>query len=90
VTAGDPHDEELPAWSLPAAEVERVRLASRWPHPVTREWAWGEGTGRGVRVCIVDSGIDPEHPDVGAVQRSVSAAAAEDGAAVRIRMRRRA
>jgi subtilisin family serine protease len=82
VTAGDPHEEELPAWSLPAAEVERVRLDARWPHPLTREWAWGDGAGRGVRVCIVDSGIETDHPAVGDVQRSVSAAATEDGVVV--------
>ncbi|HWH01951.1 MAG TPA: S8 family serine peptidase [Pilimelia sp.] len=31
------------------------------PHPVTREWAWGAATGRGVRVCVVDSGVDATH-----------------------------
>ncbi len=34
---------------------------------VTPEWAWGGATGRGVRVCVVDSGVDADHPLVGAV-----------------------
>ncbi|WP_084714511.1 S8 family serine peptidase [Streptacidiphilus rugosus] len=35
------------------------------PDPVDRDWAWGPATGRGVRVCIVDSGVDPTSPQVG-------------------------
>lgn len=33
------------------------------PRPVTRDWAWGGRTeGRGVRVCLIDSGVDTTHP----------------------------
>ena len=60
--------EELPAWSLPADAVERIALPSTWPDPVTREWALGGSTGKGVRVCILDSGIEAGHPAVGAVE----------------------
>ncbi len=28
------------------------------------EWAWGRATGRGVRVAVVDSGIDADHPSL--------------------------
>jgi subtilisin len=38
--------------------------------PVTRSWAYGDGSGRGVRVAIVDSGIAPVAA-VGPVARSV-------------------
>jgi subtilisin family serine protease len=31
---------------------------------LTPEWAWGGATGRGVRVAIVDSGIEADHPDL--------------------------
>src|SRR5205809_349664 len=34
---------------------------------VTPEWAWGGATGRGMRVCIVDSGVERDHPLVGSV-----------------------
>ena len=32
---------------------------------LTSDWAWGGSTGRGVRVCVVDSGVEPDHPRVG-------------------------
>lgn len=43
----------LPASAIPA------------PGQIGREWAWGDATGSGVRVCLVDSGVDPGHPAVG-------------------------
>lgn len=30
------------------------------------EWAWGDATGKGVRVAVVDSGVEAGHPDLGA------------------------
>src|SRR5258706_209227 len=43
------------------------------------ETIWKDRTGRGVRVAVVDSGIDTEHPDLkGKVKESVEAVA-EDG-----------
>ncbi|HEY6538037.1 MAG TPA: S8 family serine peptidase [Candidatus Dormibacteraeota bacterium] len=35
--------------------------------PITREWAFGDSKGRGVKVAVVDSGVDADHPLVGAV-----------------------
>jgi subtilisin family serine protease len=35
--------------------------------PVTPDWAWGDATGRSVRVCVVDSGVERGHPLVGRV-----------------------
>src|SRR6266576_1499103 len=65
-------DEDLPAWSLPASAGESIHLPSVWPERVTREWAFGDATGAGVRVCVLDSGIELDHPLVGDVQRSVA------------------
>ena len=65
-------DEELPAWSLPASAGDSIRLRSVWPERVTREWAFGDASGAGVRVCVLDSGIELDHPLVGRVQRSVA------------------
>jgi subtilisin len=64
-------EEALPAWSLRADAVEEIALPVEWPERVTREWAFGGATGAGVRVCILDSGIEREHPLVGAVEQSV-------------------
>jgi subtilisin family serine protease len=70
--------EELPAWSLSAEASRTIHLPSGWPEEVTREWAFGGSTGAGVRVCVLDSGIEPDHPLVGAVERAV-AVVREDG-----------
>jgi subtilisin len=56
----------LPAYSqqfLPAAIRE---LSAVGPiAEITPDWAWGGSTGRGVRVAVVDSGIEADHPAVG-------------------------
>ncbi|MCU7730684.1 S8 family serine peptidase [Actinoplanes sp. KI2] len=50
--------------------------------PVAPEWAWGGATGTGVRVCVVDSGVEPDHPLVGPVRGSWATVLADDGYAV--------
>jgi subtilisin len=62
----------LPEWSgafAPDAlgDVQALPL----PSPV-RDWAWGSSTGRGVKVAVIDSGIDANHPRVGGVAGSVA------------------
>ena len=64
--------ELRPAWSMPAGGADSIELPFAWPGEVTRDWAWGGSTGKGVRVCILDSGVDSGHPLVGEVQRSVA------------------
>lgn len=57
-----------------ATEVMRDLWAAIQPEAI-----WSGRTGRGVRVAVVDSGIDTEHPDLkGKVRESVEAVA-EDG-----------
>ncbi len=61
----------LPAWSLPKDAVDQITLPDDWPERITRDWALGGATGKGVRVCILDSGIDGSHPLVGELESSV-------------------
>lgn len=72
-------EEELPAWSLPADEVAPVELPGTWPAGLTRDWAWGGSTGAGVKVCILDSGVERSHPLVGEVQSALAVAVDEHG-----------
>ena len=65
-------ERPLPAWSLPAGTAESLELPTEWPGRVTREWAWGGSTGKGVKVCILDSGIEVDHPDVGELASAVA------------------
>ena len=65
-------ERPLPAWSLPADAVERIRLEAAWPERVTRAWALEGATGEGVRVCVLDSGVERDHPKVGAIQGAVA------------------
>ena len=61
----------LPAWS---EQFDRARLRnvpSTLPPIITREWAWAGATGAGVRVAVVDSGVDAGHPAVGHVDGAV-------------------
>jgi subtilisin len=63
---------DLPAWSLPAGAGNRISIGVDWPASVTRDWALGGATGKGVRVCILDSGIESGHPRVGEIDRAVA------------------
>jgi subtilisin family serine protease len=71
--------ETLPAWSLPAAAAENIGVTVEWPERVTRDWAWGGSTGEGVRVCILDSGVEAGHELVGHVDQAVAVSIGEDG-----------
>ena len=66
-------DSSLPAWSLPFSEGHRDGLRRDLPlGRLERDWAFGDGSGRGVTVAIVDSGVEGAHPAVaGALRRSV-------------------
>ena len=73
--------EELPAWSLPADAVERIRIGLQWPGAVTRESVFDGATGAGVTVCVLDSGIERGHPLVGGVREAYSVSVDADGEA---------
>ena len=61
-----------PAWSLAAGDAESIGLPVAWPEQPTREWTFGGSTGKGVRVCILDSGIELDHPLVAPVASAVA------------------
>jgi subtilisin family serine protease len=56
-----------PAWSWKFEPGALAAVVVDLPSRITREWAWGGGTGAGVRVGIIDSGVDASHPRVGSV-----------------------
>ena len=58
-------ERPLPAWSLPREQQSpsRCRPSGR---AASRVSGAGGSTGKGVKVCILDSGIEADHPDVGA------------------------
>ncbi len=77
-----PGDERARAASLlqpAAAQAGEIALESPWPFDVDDDWALGDSTGEGVRVCVLDSGVDGDHPDVGGVERSVAVEADDEG-----------
>ena len=57
---------QRPAWSS-AFDAEALPTVERIgpPEQITREWAWGGSTGEGVKVAVIDSGVDADHPAVG-------------------------
>lgn len=63
---------DLPAWSEAFVEGT-LGPAPRLPFaaPITRDWAYGDGRGLGVKVAVIDSGIDASHPAVGRVEGAV-------------------
>jgi subtilisin family serine protease len=57
----------LPAWSEPFSTARRSDLLRSDPFvSIDRAWAFGAGDGAGVTVAIVDSGVEGDHPAVGA------------------------
>ena len=62
-----------PAWSW---QFERRALAPApdlgLDEPITAGWAWGGAEGSGVKVAVVDSGVEDGHPRVGRVDGAVA------------------
>jgi len=71
--------ESLPAWSLTSLAAAGIGIANPLPERVDPEWAYGGATGRGVKVCILDSGIEPAHPLVGKPAGAVVISLGENG-----------
>ncbi|MCZ7416130.1 MULTISPECIES: S8 family peptidase [unclassified Streptomyces] len=69
-------------WNLRGKGPDEVAVAADG-EPVTPAWAFGGAGGQGVRVCVVDSGVEAGHPLVGPVAGSWEVVDAEDGLTVR-------
>jgi subtilisin family serine protease len=71
-----PHEQPpprpMPAWSLAADQAGPIGDTEEWPERVTREWAIGGSTGKGVSVCVLDSGVERDHPTVGRIASAVA------------------
>lgn len=74
--------QRLPAYALGASSISALTGAQPWPEAVTREWALGGSDGAGVRVAIVDSGVDADHALVGGVEQAVAVSVGDDGEVV--------
>ena len=68
----------FPAWSLPTEAVPGISIGMEWPDRITPDWAWGGSTGKGIKVCILDSGVEKDHPLVGELSGSVAVSLGED------------
>jgi subtilisin family serine protease len=73
------HFPGVPAWGAPSAVVRTDAFAACTLPLVTREWAWGGADGSGIRVCVLDSGVDGAHPQIGTLEQSMTVMASADG-----------
>jgi subtilisin family serine protease len=71
-------EDDRPAWSLARDAVPEISLENPLPDRVDRAWALDGATGRGVRVCVLDSGIEFGHPAVGEIAGAVAISVDED------------
>ncbi len=69
-----------PAWSEPfiGDALARLRREARLER-IDRDWAFGGATGRGVSVCLIDSGVEADHPALAGRVRESVAVAFDDG-----------
>jgi subtilisin family serine protease len=70
----------LPSNSLSAARAPDIGIASDWPFELDPAWAWGASSGAGVRVCVLDSGVETGHPLVGELEAAIAVEPDGDGA----------
>jgi subtilisin family serine protease len=67
-----------PAWSEQFDPDQLSTFESAIRGRITREWAFGRATGKGVKVAVLDSGIEAAHPAVGGLAGGVAIVAEDD------------
>lgn len=72
------HFPGVPAWGMPSTMVPQEGFPVSRISPITRDWAWGGADGSGIRVCVLDSGVDATHPLVGGVDQAVEVVKGDD------------
>jgi subtilisin len=77
------HFPGVPAWGSPVAKLPdepfETSQLGLMTGEMTDEWAWGGADGAGVRVCLLDSGVDASHPRVGDLDRAMEVATGPEG-----------
>src|SRR5512140_3093745 len=59
-------DELRPAWSQAFTRDAIQKLTAAGPlADIDPAWAWGRSKGKGVRIAVVDSGVEFDHPALG-------------------------
>ncbi|HLI09453.1 MAG TPA: S8 family serine peptidase [Ktedonobacteraceae bacterium] len=54
------------SWSKPFTSAHLQYFQAVPPlEDITPEWAWGGSTGKGIKVAVIDSGVDASHPALG-------------------------
>ena len=74
------HTAARPGLSWRATDLTEAEqsLPSTWPHTIRPPWEEGS-TGAGVRVCVIDSGVEPDHRLVGPLSASHAVTPGPDG-----------
>ncbi|MFI7544737.1 S8 family serine peptidase [Actinoplanes sp. NPDC049599] len=78
------HATGLPAWSMPAEHYRDQPVPANVFHGIDPDWAWGGADGRGIRVCVLDSGVDGFHPMVAPVDQAWQVVTGDDGRTPRV------
>lgn len=69
-----PGPQDAPRCAAPRGWPPTVPAGS-WPDRVSADWAYGGADGAGIGVCVLDTGVDGDHPMVGGVQAAMRVAA---------------
>jgi len=73
------HFPGVPAWGLATTREAPESFEVSPLAEVTKEWAWDGSDGSGVRVCVVDTGVEGSHPRIGGLERAVEVVRDDDG-----------